>query len=196
MLMLCCFICTCSSFWFFALFLSLSLCREGPTLSTTRPIQKTLSRQDSQYSEDLDNVMNSKLATRPLVPLDPHRPSSHSTPHSSLLSLVSSTQGSHLAPTTTKGSFILTNPASTTINLVHLDAKPDYTAIDMPSLFPSANAILQGEQRIERDIGEYKSVQILYVKSFICLLIEDLTIMLTKLQHCSENKKLSKMYMS
>ncbi|XP_053095073.1 voltage-dependent P/Q-type calcium channel subunit alpha-1A isoform X5 [Pangasianodon hypophthalmus] len=117
--------------------------KEGPTLSTTRPIQKTLSRQDSQYSEDLDNVMNSKLATQPLVPSDPHGPSRRSTPHSSLLSLVSSTHGSRLAPTATESSFILTNPASTTINLIHLDAKPDYTAIDMPPMFPSANAILQ-----------------------------------------------------
>ncbi|KAK3519972.1 hypothetical protein QTP70_009637 [Hemibagrus guttatus] len=117
--------------------------KEGPTLSTTRPIQKTLSRQDSQYSEDLDNVMNSKLATQPLVPSDARGPSSRSTPHSSLLSLVSSTHGSRLAPMGTESSFILSNPASTTINLVHLDAKPDYTAIDMPPMFPSANAILQ-----------------------------------------------------
>ncbi|XP_060747805.1 voltage-dependent P/Q-type calcium channel subunit alpha-1A isoform X2 [Tachysurus vachellii] len=117
--------------------------KEGPTLSTTRPIQKTLSRQDSQYSEDLDNVMNSKLATQPLVPSDTRGPSSRSTPHSSLLSLVSSTHGSRLAPMGTESSFILPNPVSTTINLVHLDAKPDYTAIDMPPMFPSANAILQ-----------------------------------------------------
>ncbi|XP_053508807.1 voltage-dependent P/Q-type calcium channel subunit alpha-1A [Ictalurus furcatus] len=114
--------------------------KEGPTLSTTRPIQKTLSRQDSQYSEDLDNVMNSKLATQPLVPSDPRGPSSRSTLHSSLLSLVSSTHGSRLAPMVTDSSFILTDPASTNI---HLDAKPDYTAIDMPPMFPSANAILQ-----------------------------------------------------
>ncbi|GAA6082037.1 voltage-dependent P/Q-type calcium channel subunit alpha-1A isoform X9 [Tachysurus ichikawai] len=117
--------------------------KEGPTLSTTRPIQKTLSRQDSQYSEDLDNVMNSKLATQPLVPPDTRGPSSRSTPHSSLLSLVSSTHGSRLAPMGTESSFILPNPMSTTINLAHLDAKPDCTAIDMPPMFPSANAILQ-----------------------------------------------------
>ncbi|XP_047656747.1 voltage-dependent P/Q-type calcium channel subunit alpha-1A isoform X24 [Tachysurus fulvidraco] len=117
--------------------------KEGPTLSTTRPIQKTLSRQDSQYSEDLDNVMNSKLATQPLVPSDTRGPSSRSTPHSSLLSLVSSTHGSRLAPVGTESSFILPNPVSTTINLAHLDAKPNYTAIDMPPMFPSANAILQ-----------------------------------------------------
>ncbi|KAI5097823.1 voltage-dependent P/Q-type calcium channel subunit alpha-1A isoform X25 [Silurus meridionalis] len=117
--------------------------KEGPTLSTTRPIQKTLSRQGSQYSEDLDNVMNSKLATQPLVPADLYSPSSRSTPHSSLLSLVSSTHGSRLAPMATESSIILTNPGSTTINLIHLDTKMDYTAIDIPPMFPSANAILQ-----------------------------------------------------
>ncbi|TTS65542.1 Voltage-dependent P/Q-type calcium channel subunit alpha-1A [Bagarius yarrelli] len=73
--------------------------KEAPTLSTTRPIQKTLSRQDSQYSEDLDNVMNSQLATQPLVPSDTRGPSSRSTPRSSLLSLVGSPHRSHLSPT-------------------------------------------------------------------------------------------------
>ncbi|XP_037400628.1 voltage-dependent P/Q-type calcium channel subunit alpha-1A isoform X5 [Pygocentrus nattereri] len=118
----------------------------GPTLSTTRPIQKTLSRQNSQYSEDLDNVMNNKLATQPLVPLATRK---HSTPHSSLLSLTNSTHGTHLG---TESSLILTNPTSNTANLANianlanlanLDTKLDYTAIDMPPIFPSTNAILQ-----------------------------------------------------
>ncbi|KAL7861238.1 hypothetical protein AOLI_G00175870 [Acnodon oligacanthus] len=118
----------------------------GPTLSTTRPIQKTLSRQDSQYSEDLDNVMNNKLATQPLVPLATRK---HSTPHSSLLSLTNSTHGTHLG---TESSLILTNPNSNTANLANIanlanlanpDTKLDYTAIDMPPIFPSTNAILQ-----------------------------------------------------
>uniref|UniRef100_A0A4W4EUL7 Voltage-dependent P/Q-type calcium channel subunit alpha-1A n=1 Tax=Electrophorus electricus TaxID=8005 RepID=A0A4W4EUL7_ELEEL len=85
----------------------------GPTLSTTRPIQKTLSRQDSQYSEDLDNVMNNKLATQPLVPVAARLAGPHSTPHSSLLSLANSIHSTY------------------------------HTAIDMPPIFPSANAILQ-----------------------------------------------------
>uniref|UniRef100_A0A671P3S3 Voltage-dependent P/Q-type calcium channel subunit alpha-1A n=1 Tax=Sinocyclocheilus anshuiensis TaxID=1608454 RepID=A0A671P3S3_9TELE len=76
--------------------------RNGLTLSTTRPIQKTLSRQDSQYSEDLDNAMNNKLATQP---------PSNSTPHDSLTG--------------------------------HLGMNPDYTAVDIPPMFPSSNAILQ-----------------------------------------------------
>uniref|UniRef100_A0A672T8M0 Voltage-dependent P/Q-type calcium channel subunit alpha-1A n=1 Tax=Sinocyclocheilus grahami TaxID=75366 RepID=A0A672T8M0_SINGR len=109
----------------------------GPTLSTTRPIQKTLSRQDSQYSEDLDNAMNNKLATQP---------PSNSTPHDSLLNLANSAHTAGLAHTDTESSLILTNPSSTTANVTstgHLSMNPDYTAVDIPPMFPSSNAILQ-----------------------------------------------------
>ncbi|XP_052406392.1 voltage-dependent P/Q-type calcium channel subunit alpha-1A isoform X14 [Carassius gibelio] len=109
----------------------------GPILSTTRPIQKTLSRQDSQYSEDLDNAMNSKLATQP---------PSNSTPHDSLLNLANSAHTAGLAHTGTESSLILTKPSSTTANVTstgHLGMKPDYTAVDIPPMFPSSNAILQ-----------------------------------------------------
>ncbi|XP_058627782.1 LOW QUALITY PROTEIN: voltage-dependent P/Q-type calcium channel subunit alpha-1A [Onychostoma macrolepis] len=109
----------------------------GPTLSTTRPIQKTLSRQDSQYSEDLDNAMNNKLATQP---------PSNSTPHDSLLNLANSAHTAGLAHTGTESSLILTNPSSTTANVSstgHLGMNPDYTAVDIPPMFPSSNAILQ-----------------------------------------------------
>uniref|UniRef100_A0A8C2IZ08 Voltage-dependent P/Q-type calcium channel subunit alpha-1A n=1 Tax=Cyprinus carpio TaxID=7962 RepID=A0A8C2IZ08_CYPCA len=95
----------------------------GLTLSTTRPIQKTLSRQDSQYSEDLDNAMNNKLAIQP---------PSNSTPHDSLLNLANSAHTAGLAHTGTESSLILTHPSSTT-----------YTAVDIPPMFPSSNAILQ-----------------------------------------------------
>ncbi|XP_035387103.1 voltage-dependent P/Q-type calcium channel subunit alpha-1A isoform X10 [Electrophorus electricus] len=108
----------------------------GPTLSTTRPIQKTLSRQDSQYSEDLDNVMNNKLATQPLVPVAARLAGPHSTPHSSLLSLANSIHSTCMVPGGTESSMNPSNPAN-------LDTKPDHTAIDMPPIFPSANAILQ-----------------------------------------------------
>uniref|UniRef100_A0A9J8BGB4 Voltage-dependent P/Q-type calcium channel subunit alpha-1A n=1 Tax=Cyprinus carpio carpio TaxID=630221 RepID=A0A9J8BGB4_CYPCA len=97
--------------------------RNGLTLSTTRPIQKTLSRQDSQYSEDLDNAMNNKLAIQP---------PSNSTPHDSLLNLANSAHTAGLAHTGTESSLILTHPSSTT-----------YTAVDIPPMFPSSNAILQ-----------------------------------------------------
>ncbi|XP_056111121.1 voltage-dependent P/Q-type calcium channel subunit alpha-1A isoform X8 [Rhinichthys klamathensis goyatoka] len=109
----------------------------GLTLSTTRPIQKTLSRQDSQYSEDLDNAMNNKLATQP---------PSNSTPHDSLLNLANSAHSAGLAHTGTESSLILTNPSSSTANVAstgHLGMKPDYTAVDIPPMFPSSNAILQ-----------------------------------------------------
>uniref|UniRef100_A0AAQ4PNT3 Voltage-dependent P/Q-type calcium channel subunit alpha-1A n=1 Tax=Gasterosteus aculeatus aculeatus TaxID=481459 RepID=A0AAQ4PNT3_GASAC len=43
-----------------------------PNLSTTRPIQKSLSRQDSQYSEDMDNLMNTKLVSGSTPPGDGH----------------------------------------------------------------------------------------------------------------------------
>ncbi|XP_056608758.1 voltage-dependent P/Q-type calcium channel subunit alpha-1A isoform X5 [Triplophysa dalaica] len=108
----------------------------GPTLSTTRPIQKTLSRQDSQYSEDLDNAMNNnKLATQP---------PSNSTPHDSLLNLANSAHTASMAHTGTESS--LTNPASTIANTAstgNLGMTPEYTAVDMAPMFPSRNAILQ-----------------------------------------------------
>ncbi|KAA0705626.1 Voltage-dependent P/Q-type calcium channel subunit alpha-1A [Triplophysa tibetana] len=108
----------------------------GPTLSTTRPIQKTLSRQDSQYSEDLDNAMNNnKLATQP---------PSNSTPHDSLLNLANSAHTAGLAHTGSESR--LTNPASTIANTAstsNLGMTPEYTAVDMAPMFPSRNAILQ-----------------------------------------------------
>ncbi|XP_057202245.1 voltage-dependent P/Q-type calcium channel subunit alpha-1A isoform X20 [Triplophysa rosa] len=110
----------------------------GPTLSTTRPIQKTLSRQDSQYSEDLDNAMNNnKLATQP---------PSNSTPHNSLLNLANSAHTAGLAHTGTESSLLLTNPSSTIANTAstgNLGMTPEYTAVDMAPMFPSRNAILQ-----------------------------------------------------
>ena len=109
----------------------------GPNLSTTRPIQKTLSRQDSQYSEDLDNLMNTKLV-------------SVSTPPGQGHPILVTSQGR--APGF--GSALhLANSGTPHGSLVGLDAygnithqrlpHPDYTAVDMP-VFPSTNAILQG----------------------------------------------------
>ncbi|XP_052403727.1 voltage-dependent P/Q-type calcium channel subunit alpha-1A isoform X7 [Carassius gibelio] len=109
----------------------------GLTLSTTRPIQKTLSRQDSQYSEDLDNAMNNKLATQP---------PRNSTPHDSLLNLANSAHTAGLTHTGTESNLIPTNPSSTPANVTstgHLGMNPDYTAVDIPPMFPSSNAVLQ-----------------------------------------------------
>uniref|UniRef100_A0A8C7XT13 Voltage-dependent P/Q-type calcium channel subunit alpha-1A n=1 Tax=Oryzias sinensis TaxID=183150 RepID=A0A8C7XT13_9TELE len=111
-------------------------------LSTTRPIQKTLSRQNSQYSEDMDNLMNTKLisGSAPRIEGHPNPPASRT---------VAPGFGSafHLAHSGTHGSLVAIDSygnighhrASSVIRLPH----PDYTSLDMP-IFPSINAILQG----------------------------------------------------
>uniref|UniRef100_G3PGW6 Voltage-dependent P/Q-type calcium channel subunit alpha-1A n=1 Tax=Gasterosteus aculeatus aculeatus TaxID=481459 RepID=G3PGW6_GASAC len=98
-----------------------------PNLSTTRPIQKSLSRQDSQYSEDMDNLMNTKLVSGSTPPGDGH-------PNPVANRIVAPGFGSalHLANSSAHGSLV------TVLRLPH----PDYTALDMP-IFPSTNAILQ-----------------------------------------------------
>lgn len=124
---------------FFSLVLSL-LSRDCsvPNLSTTRPIQKSLSRQDSQYSEDMDNLMNTKLVSGSTPPVE-GRPSRTVAPgFGSTLHLANSTHGS-LVTLDSYGK-IGHHRANSVIRLPH----PDYTAIDMP-IFPSTNAILQGK---------------------------------------------------
>lgn len=98
-----------------------------PNLSTTRPIQ--------QYNEDLDNLRNnSKLASaqeRPYT-LPPHHP--HHPDHvNNLLNCCDMDTHTLLH---SMDSLILTSMA-----------KREYTAIDMPPVYPypSTNAILQGE---------------------------------------------------
>ncbi|XP_052356644.1 voltage-dependent P/Q-type calcium channel subunit alpha-1A-like isoform X3 [Oncorhynchus keta] len=121
--------------------------KDGPNLSTTRPIQKSLCRQDSQYSEDMDNVMNSKLATsQPQLPPGSTQqpcpasglPSSanHNNPGPGFgpagLNTHLTNSSSHLG---LDGSLVPAYGSSTRI--------PDHTAVDIPPMFPSHNAILQ-----------------------------------------------------
>ncbi|TMS15284.1 hypothetical protein E3U43_021746 [Larimichthys crocea] len=112
-----------------------------PNLSTTRPIQKSLSRQDSQYSEDMDNLMNTKLVSGSTPPSEVHpNPVSNHTVAPGFGSAL------HLANSGTHGSLVTLDSygsiahqrANSVIRLPH----PDYTAVDMP-IFPSTNAILQ-----------------------------------------------------
>lgn len=121
----------------------------APNLSTTRPIQKSLSRQDSQYSEDMDNLMNTKLVSSSNLANDVHsNPAINRTVTPGLGSAL------HLANSGTHGSLttldnygsIVHHRANSVIRLPH----PDYTAVDMP-IFPSTNAILQGKG------GKFKS---------------------------------------
>lgn len=113
-----------------------------PNLSTTRPIQKSLSRQNSQYSEDMDNLMNTKLVSGSTPPSDgrPNPVANHTVGFGSAL---------HLTNSGTHGSLVMLDSygnighhrANSVIRLPH----PDYTAVDMP-IFPSTNAILQGKE--------------------------------------------------
>lgn len=111
-----------------------------PNLSTTRPIQKSLSRQDSQYSEDMDNLMNTKLVSG--SPSEGGNPVNNHTVTPGFGSAL------HLANSGTHGSLVTLDSygsiahhrANSVIRLPH----PDYTAVDMP-IFPSTNAILQGK---------------------------------------------------
>ncbi|KAF3700305.1 Voltage-dependent P/Q-type calcium channel subunit alpha-1A Brain calcium channel I [Channa argus] len=112
-----------------------------PNLSTTRPIQKSLSRQDSQYSEDMDNLMNTKLVSSSTPPNEVH-------PNPVIKRTMTPGFGSalHLSNSGTHGSLVTLDSfgkighhrAQSIIRLPHRD----YTAIDMP-IFPSTNAILQ-----------------------------------------------------
>lgn len=117
-----------------------------PNLSTTRPIQKSLTRQDSQYSEDMDNLMNTKLVSGASPPSEvhPNRITNHAVVpgFGSALHLANSSTHGSLVTLDNYGS-IAHRRASSVVRLPH----PDYTAVDMP-IFPSTNAILQGKDII------------------------------------------------
>ncbi|XP_045548030.1 voltage-dependent P/Q-type calcium channel subunit alpha-1A [Salmo salar] len=104
----------------------------GPNLSTARPIL----RQDSQYSEDLDNLLNnSKLHSNTLHPLPPDHPD-----------LVNNFLNRSVTADThhhSMDSLILTSMA-----------KPAHTVVDMmPPVYPypSTNAILQVNKNANTD---------------------------------------------
>ncbi|MEQ2183276.1 hypothetical protein GOODEAATRI_031088 [Goodea atripinnis] len=97
-----------------------------PSLSTTRPIQ--------QYNEDLDNFRNnSKLASAHEHPYD--LPPNHPDHPDHLNNLLNCHDADTHTLLHSMDSLILTSMA-----------KPDYTTIDMPPVYPypSTNAILQG----------------------------------------------------
>lgn len=94
----------------------------GPSLSTTRPIQ--------QHNEDLDNFRNnSKLAGAHEHP--------YALPPDHINNLLNCRDSDTHTLLHSMDSLILTSMA-----------KPEYTAIDMPPVYPypSTNAILQGER--------------------------------------------------
>lgn len=99
-------------------------------MSTARPIQPGLPHTESQYSEDLDNLRNSsKMAIHDPDP-DLYDPYCDPEQANNLLNL--------RGPDFHDSSLILTDSTKT-------PSKLDHTAIDMPPIYPSFNAKLQGE---------------------------------------------------
>uniref|UniRef100_A0A8C2SJH2 Voltage-dependent P/Q-type calcium channel subunit alpha n=1 Tax=Capra hircus TaxID=9925 RepID=A0A8C2SJH2_CAPHI len=133
----------------------------GPNLSTTRPIQQDLGRQDPPLAEDIDNMKNNKLATAESA--SPHDSLSHAGLPQSPAKMGNSTDpGPTPAPTTVaanpqnaasrrtannpgnpsnpgppktpENSLIVTNPSSTQANSTA--RKPDHTTVDIPPACP------------------------------------------------------------
>lgn len=142
----------------------------GPNLSTTRPIQQDLGRQDLPLAEDLDNMKNNKLATG--EPASPHDSLGHSGLPPSPTKIGNSTNpGPTLAtnpqnaasrrtpnnpgnpsnpgpPKTPENSLIVTNPSSTQPNSAKTARKPEHMAVEIPPACPPLNhTVVQGEER-------------------------------------------------
>uniref|UniRef100_I3MXH9 Voltage-dependent P/Q-type calcium channel subunit alpha-1A n=1 Tax=Ictidomys tridecemlineatus TaxID=43179 RepID=I3MXH9_ICTTR len=134
----------------------------GPNLSTTRPIQQDLGRQDAPLAEDMDNLKNNKLATA--EPASPHdslgpagapqspakmgnstvpgpTPAPAGNPHSSAGRRVPNDPGppSHPgAPKAPENSLIVTNPSSGQ-DASARTGRPEHTAVDIPPPGPPLN---------------------------------------------------------
>lgn len=146
----------------------------GPNLSTTRPIQQDLGRQDAPLAEDIDNMRNSKLATagsagahdalgRPGPPPSPARTADSADPGPAPAPPAAAANAQNAAsrrapnnpgepsdpgpPRTPENSLIVTNPSSTQPNSAKTARKPDHTAVDIPPACPPPlnHTVIQGE---------------------------------------------------
>ncbi|XP_044768972.1 voltage-dependent P/Q-type calcium channel subunit alpha-1A [Neomonachus schauinslandi] len=135
----------------------------GPNLSTTRPIQQDLGRQEPPLAEDIDNMRNNKLATsgsagthdslgRPGLPQSPARTGNSANPGPALAPPAAATNPQNAAsrrtpnnpgdpsdpgpPKTPENSLIVTNPSSTQTNSAKTARKPDHTTVDIPPACP------------------------------------------------------------
>ncbi|XP_032251992.1 voltage-dependent P/Q-type calcium channel subunit alpha-1A isoform X9 [Phoca vitulina] len=135
----------------------------GPNLSTTRPIQQDLGRQEPPLAEDIDNMRNNKLATsgsagthdslgRPGLPQSPARTGNSADPGPALAPPAAATNPQNAAsrrtpnnpgdpsdpgpPKTPENSLIVTNPSSTQTNSAKTARKPDHTTVDIPPACP------------------------------------------------------------
>ncbi|XP_059948216.1 voltage-dependent P/Q-type calcium channel subunit alpha-1A isoform X1 [Mesoplodon densirostris] len=135
----------------------------GPNLSTTRPIQQDLGRQDPPLAEDIDNMKNNKLATAESA--SPHDSLGHAgLPQSAAKMVNSADPGPTPAPPamatnpqnassrrtpnnpgnpsnpgppkTPENSLIVTNPSSTQTTSAKTARKPDHTTVDIPPACP------------------------------------------------------------
>jgi hypothetical protein len=153
----------------------------GPNLSTTRPIQQDLGRQDPPLAEDIDNMKNNKLATG-------ESPSPHdSLGHTGCVSHspakignsmdpgpVPPTMATNLQnaasrrmpnnpgnpsnpgpPKIPENSLIVTNPSSSQTNSAKTARKPDHTTVDIPPACPPPlnHTVVQGEAPSSWDPG-------------------------------------------
>ncbi|KAM6149110.1 voltage-dependent P/Q-type calcium channel subunit alpha-1A isoform 2-T2 [Erethizon dorsatum] len=138
----------------------------GPNLSTTRPIQQDLGRQDPPLAEDIDNMRNNKLATGesagphdslgpsglPQIPaktgtaVDPSHtpipPTVAANPQNSASRRTPNNPGNPGNPAnpgppkTPENSLIVTNPSSTQSNSAKTARKPDHTMVDVAPACP------------------------------------------------------------
>ncbi|KAG8512706.1 Voltage-dependent P/Q-type calcium channel subunit alpha-1A [Galemys pyrenaicus] len=135
----------------------------GPNLSTTRPIQQDLGRQDPPLAEDIDNMKNNKLATaesasphnslgHPGLPQSPAKmgngtdpgptpapPTTATNPQNTAGRRIPNNPGNPSnpgAPKTPENSLIVTNPSSTQTNSAKTARKPDHTTVDIPPACP------------------------------------------------------------
>uniref|UniRef100_A0A2K6JZG1 Voltage-dependent P/Q-type calcium channel subunit alpha n=1 Tax=Rhinopithecus bieti TaxID=61621 RepID=A0A2K6JZG1_RHIBE len=156
----------------FILFHSLAFLREnqgsgvpvsGPNLSTTRPIQQDLGRQDPPLAEDIDNMKNNKLATAESagphdslghagLPQSPAKMGNSTDPGPTPAIPAMATNPQNAAsrrmpnnpgnpsnpgpPKTPENSLIVTNPSGTQTNSAKTARKPDHTTVDIPPACP------------------------------------------------------------
>ncbi|XP_054549279.1 voltage-dependent P/Q-type calcium channel subunit alpha-1A isoform X1 [Talpa occidentalis] len=136
----------------------------GPNLSTTRPIQQDLGRQDPPLAEDIDNMKNNKLATaesasphnslgHPGLPQSPAKmgnsmdpgpipapPTMASNPQNTASRRTPNNPGNPSnpgPPKTPENSLIVTNPSNTQTNSAKTARKPDHTTVDIPPACPA-----------------------------------------------------------
>lgn len=145
----------------------------GPNLSTTRPIQQDLGRQEPPLAEDIDNMRNNKLATagsagahdslgHPGLPQSPARtgnsteprptpaPPTATNPQNAASRRTPNNPGDPSdpgPPKTPENSLIVTNPSSTQTNSAKTARKPDHTTVDIPPACPAPlnHTVVQGE---------------------------------------------------